>query len=79
MNPFFTIIIPVFNVAPHLRECLDSVLKQSFSDWEAICVDDGSDASAEILNKYFLPRTWELNAAPVKVNNYTESGYRVIA
>lgn len=49
----FSIIIPVYNVEPYLRECLDSVLRQTFSDWEAICVDDGStDGSAAILDDY---------------------------
>ncbi len=53
MAPFFSIIIPVYNVAPYLRECLDSLLIQTFTDWEAICVDDGStDGSGEILDKY---------------------------
>ena len=51
--PFFSIIIPVYNVAPYLRECLDSVLVQTFTDWEAICVDDGStDSSSAILDEY---------------------------
>ena len=51
--PFFSIIIPVYNVAPYLRECLDSVLAQTFTDWEAICVDDGStDGSDTILDEY---------------------------
>ena len=55
MTPFFSIIIPVYNVAPYLRECLDSVLAQTFTDWEAICVDDGSaDDSGKILNVYAL-------------------------
>ena len=50
MNPFFSIIIPIYNIAPYLRECLDSVASQTFVDWEAICVDDGStDDSAMIL------------------------------
>lgn len=49
----FSIIIPVYNVEPYLRECLDSVLRQTYSDWEAICVNDGStDSSARILQEY---------------------------
>ncbi len=48
-----SIIIPVYNVEPYLRECLESVLQQSFADWEAICVNDGStDNSATILEEY---------------------------
>lgn len=53
MPPKFSIIIPVYNVAPYLRECLDSVLAQTFTDWEAICVDDGStDGCGVILDEY---------------------------
>lgn len=53
MKPFFSVIIPVYNVAPYLRACLDSILAQTFIDWECICVDDGStDGSAEILDEY---------------------------
>ena len=49
----FSVIIPVYNVEPYLRICLDSVLAQTFTDWEAICVDDGStDGSGAILDEY---------------------------
>ena len=49
----FSIVIPVYNVAPYLRECLDSVRAQTFADWECICVDDGStDGSGDILDEY---------------------------
>lgn len=51
--PYFSVIIPVYNVALYLRECLDSVRAQTFTDWEAICVDDGStDDSGAILDEY---------------------------
>jgi glycosyltransferase involved in cell wall biosynthesis len=48
-----SIIIPVYNVEKYLRECLDSIVNQSFKDIEIICVNDGStDNSLEILNEY---------------------------
>ena len=46
----FSIIIPVYNVDKYIQVCLDSVLGQTFQDWEAICVNDGStDKSFAIL------------------------------
>lgn len=51
--PVISIIIPVYNVEKYLRRCLDSVLNQTFQDWQAICVNDGSpDNSAKILEEY---------------------------
>ncbi len=51
--PRLSVIIPVYNVESYIRECLDSVLNQSFSDIEVICVDDGStDKSGIILDEY---------------------------
>ena len=52
-TPFFTIGIPVYNMAKWVGECLDSILSQDFDDFEIICVDDGSkDNSLEVLNTY---------------------------
>ncbi len=42
-NPEVSVIIPAHNAASHLADCLDSVLRQSFTDWEMIIADDGSD------------------------------------
>ena len=39
--PCISIIIPVYNAGPYLGECLDSLLSQTFQDWEAICIADG--------------------------------------
>ena len=51
--PEISVIVPVYNVEKYLRECLDSVLKQTFSDFEVICVNDGStDGSPAILAEY---------------------------
>lgn len=48
-----SIIIPVYQVEQTLRRCIDSVLSQSFTDWEMILVDDGSpDGCPDICNDY---------------------------
>ncbi len=48
-----SIIIPIYNVEKYLPRCLDSVLNQTFKDWQAILVDDGStDKSGKIADKY---------------------------
>lgn len=52
-NPKVSVIIPIYNAAEFLEECLDSVLQQSLKDIEIICVNDGSpDNSLEILKAY---------------------------
>lgn len=48
-----SVIIPIYKVEKYLRRCLDSVANQTFKDWEAICVNDGSpDNSCDILAKF---------------------------
>ncbi|MBR1928498.1 MAG: glycosyltransferase family 2 protein [Paludibacteraceae bacterium] len=48
-----SVIIPIYNSKQYLRECLDSVVKQDFSDLEILLIDDGStDGSYEIASEY---------------------------
>ena len=48
-----SVIVPVYNVAPYLRKCLDSLLGQSYSNLEIILCDDGStDNSGAICDEY---------------------------
>lgn len=52
-NIKFSILIPVYNVESYLEECLESVLAQSYSNWEALLVNDGStDGSKKICEIY---------------------------
>lgn len=54
-SPLISVIIPVYNSGKYLRRCLQSLREQTFDNWEAICVNDGStDSSAEILDEYGL-------------------------
>ena len=53
MTPFITIVIPVYKVEKYLNKCVDSILAQSFTDFELLLVDDGSpDNSGAICDEY---------------------------
>lgn len=48
-----SVIVPIYNVRPYLRQCIESICDQSYRDLEIILVDDGScDGSAEICDQY---------------------------
>ncbi len=52
-NHEISVIIPVYNSEKYLRQCLDSIVNQTFKDLEIICVNDGStDSSLQILQEY---------------------------
>ena len=52
-RPLFSVIVPVYKVEKYIHQCLDSILAQSFSDFELILVDDGSpDACGRICDEY---------------------------
>ena len=50
---FISVVVPIFNTEQYLNECIDSLLNQSYDDYEIILVDDGStDASSRICDSY---------------------------
>ena len=53
--PIISVIVPVYDVEPYLRQCVDSILAQTFQDFELILVDDGSpDNCGKICDEYAL-------------------------
>ncbi|WP_339060918.1 glycosyltransferase [Tepidibacillus marianensis] len=53
MTPKISIIVPVYNVQDYLHKCIDSILSQTFEDFELLLINDGStDESANICNEY---------------------------
>jgi len=53
IKPLLSIIVPVYNVERYLPKCLDSILAQTFTEFEVIAVDDGSpDDCGQILDEY---------------------------
>ena len=52
-TPTLSIIVPIYNVEAYLSRCIDSILAQTFTDFELILIDDGSpDRCAEIMEEY---------------------------
>ena len=48
-----SVVVPVYNTERYLQRCLDSILSQTFKDFEVLCIDDGSsDKSWEIIESY---------------------------
>lgn len=76
MSPIVSIIIPLYNKEKWIERTLSSIVNQSFTDWEAIIVDDGStDRSVEVVESFILknPGNWVLiknrNAGQCKTRN----------
>lgn len=67
--PMFSIIIPVYNSAKTIRECLESIVTQSFPDFEVIIVNDGSTDETEKIVKSFSE-----NDSRIKLYSFPNSG-----
>lgn len=63
-SPKVTVLMPVFNAEKHLREAVDSILCQTFTDFELLIINDGStDRSESIIRSYADPRIRLVNNA----------------
>lgn len=52
-NPILSVLVPVYNVEKYLNKCLDSIISQTYKDFEIVCVNDGStDGSLNILQEF---------------------------
>ena len=53
IQPKISIIVPAYNVEKYIRRCIDSILEQTYENFELLLVDDGStDSTFDILNEY---------------------------
>ena len=56
-KPVFSVVVPIYNVEKYVEECIQSVLDQTYSNFEIICVDDGSpDLSISLVQQFNDPR-----------------------
>jgi glycosyltransferase involved in cell wall biosynthesis len=62
MPPVFSIIIPVYNVENYIRYCVDSVLSQTFTNYECILVDDGSTDNSPIICDVYAAKHLHIKA-----------------
>ncbi|WP_394751998.1 glycosyltransferase family 2 protein [Crenothrix sp.] len=70
MSPKVTIVVPVFNLNPLLRETIDCILSQSFTDFEVLIIDDGSDDGSLQLVQEYLAKDTRINL----LNNKRKKG-----
>ena len=72
-------IVPVYNVAPYLRKCVDSLLAQDYDDYEIILVDDGStDESGKICDEYAASPLSAVGTSPFSKADHSTIPIRVI-
>ena len=72
-------IVPVYNVAPYLRKCVDSLLAQNYDDYEIILVDDGStDESGKICDEYAASPLSAIGTSPFSKADHSTIPIRVI-
>lgn len=80
-SPMISVILPVYNVAPYLKECLNSLLEQTYTDFELILVNDGSTDNSLIIAKEYenkFERIIIIDQDNKGLSEARNSGYRYI-
>ena len=77
MTPKVSVVVPVYNTSAYLGQCLDSILLQTFKDFEAVVVDDiSTDGSYELVrDKYCNPSSENYDSRVKLFRNETNSGF----
>lgn len=74
-SPIISVLIPVYNSAEHLRLCMNSLINQSFEDYEIIAVNNGSeDNSLEILEEYAQEYPDKVFVYTIEHSNFVGTG-----
>jgi glycosyltransferase involved in cell wall biosynthesis len=68
-NPLISVVLPVYNVAPYLREAIESILRQSMTDFEVILINDGSTDYSESIILDLLPTDSRLHYYKLERNS----------
>ena len=78
--PSITVLMPVYNAEKYLREAIDSILQQTFTDFEFLIINDGStDRSEEIILTYTDPRIrYEKNEQNIKLIATLNKGFELV-
>ena len=66
----FSVIIPLYNKAPYIRKALESVLAQTYTDYELIIVDDGSTDGSFTIAKLFIDERLKIKGTEDEVKGY---------
>ena len=68
-----SIVVPVYNVATYLTRCLDSLLNQSYKNFEVIMVDDGSTDGSELLCEEYAKKDARIRVIHQKNQGLSEA------
>ena len=74
MKPKFSIIVPLYNKVLYVRKTLESVMSQTFSDWECIIVDDGSTDNSAAVCEEFSNTLIPSSSNPIRLIRQPNSG-----